>query len=176
LGMSKKIEINTFINLEKRILVIRNKRVMIDNDLAVIYGVTTKRLNEQVKRNTKRFPENFMFHLTHGEKTEVVASCDHLAHLKFSSFLPRVFTEHGILMLANVLSSHRAISMSIQIIEVFIRMREMLMTHRELGIKLRELEQRVGKHDEDIQSIIAAIQQIIAAEEKPKRRMGFHAD
>ncbi len=163
-------------SVEKRILCIRDKRVMIDHDLAMLYGASTKRLNEQVKRNLERFPENFMFQLTQSEKDEVVAKCDHLVDLKFSSYLPRVFTEHGILMLANVLSSPRAIEMSIKIIEVFVRIREMMLAHRELGAKLKELEQKVGKHDEDIQSIIVAIQQLLAQEEKPKRRMGFHAD
>jgi len=174
--MNKNTPLQTITSIEKKILFIRGKRVMIDHDLALLYGVTTKRLNEQVKRNLERFPENFMFQLNTIEKNEVVAKCDHLARLRFSAYLPRVFTEHGILMLANVLSSTHAIHMSVQIIEVFIRMREMLMTHRELGTKLKELEQKVGKHDEDIQSIITAIQRLIAVENKPKRRMGFHAD
>src|SRR5262249_59054362 len=88
--------------IDQAILVIRGEKVMLDSDLASIYGVTTKRLNEQVKRNPGRFPADFMFQLTEEEKAEVVANCDHLARLKFSPYLPYVFTEHGALMLANV--------------------------------------------------------------------------
>ena len=105
-----------------KILLIRNQKVMIDRDLAELYGVTTKRLNEQVKRNANRFPENFMFQLTEIEKEQVVANCDHLKSLKFSSFLPYVFTEHGTMMLANVINSEKAVEVSIRIIEIFVRM------------------------------------------------------
>ena len=104
-----------------KILLIRNQKVMIDSDLASLYGVTTKRLNEQVKRNVKRFPNNFMFQLTETEKKYVVANCDHLKKLKFSSTLPYVFTEHGTMMLGNVLTSDRAIEFSIKIVEAFIK-------------------------------------------------------
>jgi len=99
----------------RKIFVIRKLRVMLDMDLAELYGVTTKRLNEQVRRNNKRFPEDFMFQLTEKEKNEVVAICDHLDRLKFSPHLPHVFTEHGAVMLASVLSSARAIIVNIQI-------------------------------------------------------------
>ena len=92
-----------------KILVIRNSRVMIDRDLADLYGVTTKRLNEQVKRNAKRFPNHFMFQLTNEEKEYLVANCDHLKSLKYSPYLPYAFTEHGTIMLANVLNSEQAI-------------------------------------------------------------------
>ena len=95
-----------------KIILIRGQRVMISNDLAELYGVTTKRLNEQVKRNIDRFPKNFMFQLTVNEKEQVVANCDHLEKIKFSPYLPYVFTEHGIVMLANILNSERAIQVS----------------------------------------------------------------
>jgi hypothetical protein len=95
-----------------KILVLREKRVMVDKDIAELYGVTTKRLNEQVKRNKKRFPVDFMFQLTQEEKDEVVANCDHLKNLKYSPNLPFVFTEHGAVMLASVLNSDRAIKAS----------------------------------------------------------------
>ncbi len=176
MDMSKQKTVPSLVELERKILLIRHKRVMIDRDLAVLYGISTKRLNEQVKRNKARFPESFMFQLTENEKNEVVANCDHLIALNYSSFLPYVFTEHGVLMLANVLSSTKAIEMSVKIVEVFIRMRQMLSANSELSNRLKQLEDRVGKHDEDIQSIIAAIQQLIIQEEKPKRRMGFHHD
>ncbi|MEM9143425.1 MAG: ORF6N domain-containing protein [Bacteroidota bacterium] len=95
--------------IASRILLVRGQKVMIDADIAQLYGVDTKRLNEQVKRNIDRFPDNFMFELTKDEKSELVAKCDHLERLKFSHVLPKAFTEHGILMVANVLTSERAI-------------------------------------------------------------------
>src|ERR1700761_144944 len=98
-----------------KILIIRNKKVMIDRDLAELYGVTTKRLNEQVKRNIKRFPEDFMFQLNEVEKNGVVANCDHLKALKFSSVMPYAFTEHGAVMLASVLNSEIAVKVNVQI-------------------------------------------------------------
>ena len=101
-----------------KILFVRGVKVMIDSDLADLYGVTTKRLNEQVKRNIKRFPDDFMFRLTEQEKQEVVANCDHLRLLKFSPNLPYVFTEHGAVMLASILNSDRAILVNIQIVRV----------------------------------------------------------
>ncbi len=113
-----------------KILLIRGKRVMLDRDIAELYGVPTKRLNEQVKRNAKRFPGNFMFRLKRKEKNEVVANCDHLKALTFSHNLPLAFTEHGVLMLANVLQSDRAIEMSVKIIDLFVKLREVLFTHK----------------------------------------------
>ena len=103
-----------------KILLLRGEKVMISNDLAVLYGVTTKRLNEQVKRNIKRFPKHFMFQLTEQEKDKVVANCDHLQNLKYSPYLPYVFTEHEVLQLANVLRNVKAVQVSIKIIEAFI--------------------------------------------------------
>jgi predicted XRE-type DNA-binding protein len=97
--------------IASKILLIRNQKVMIDSDIAELYGVTTKRLNQQVNRNVNRFPKHFMFELTEDEKSEVVANCNHLEKLKFSAVLPKVFTEHGIMMLANVLRNERAITM-----------------------------------------------------------------
>src|SRR5512137_2989191 len=107
--------------IEERILLIRGQRVMLDADLAGLYGTTTKRLNEQVKRNRSRFPEDFMFQLTKKEKAEVVAICDHLAKLKFSPVLPNAFTEHGAIMVASVLNSKRAIEVSVYVVRTFVR-------------------------------------------------------
>jgi hypothetical protein len=115
-----------------KILFVRGVKVMIDSDLADLYGVPTKRLNEQVKRNIKRFPDDFMFRLTEQEKQEVVANCDHLRLLKFSPNLPYVFTEHGAVMLASILNSDRAILVNIQIVRVFTRMRQLLESHSEI--------------------------------------------
>lgn len=160
--------------LMKKILFVRGQKVMIDRDIAELYGVSTKRLNEQVKRNDKRFPVNFMFRLTAEEKQEVVANCDHLKMLKFSSVLPLVFTENGVLMLASVLQSERAIEMSIKIIEVFVRLREMILTQSEILLKLNQLENQMIQHSEEIQALFAAVKQMLIPEEQCKRkRIGF---
>ncbi len=162
--------------IEKAILIIRGKRVMLDTDLATLYGVPTKRLNEQVKRNIDRFPEDFMFQLTRQEKSEVVAFCDHLYRLKFSPTLPYAFTEHGAIMAANVLKSERAVKVSIQVVRTFVKLREMLATHKEMAGKLTELEKRLDAHDVDIRNLVIAIRQLMALPVKPKRRIGFHSD
>ena len=159
--------------LEKRILLIRGQKVILASDLAKLYGVTTKRLNEQVKRNKERFPIDFMFQLSFEEKIEVVASCDHLRNLKYSSNLPFAFTEHGALMLASILNSPRAIEASVYVVRAFVRLREILSTHKELAEKLKELESKFEGHDGQIREIIEAINQLLIPPEKPKRQIGF---
>jgi hypothetical protein len=161
--------------IEQRILLIRGQRVMLDADLAGLYGTTTKRLNEQVKRNRGRFPEDFMFQLTKKEKAEVVAICDHLAKLKFSPVLPNAFTEHGAIMVASVLNTKRAIQVSVYVVRAFVKLREMLSTHKELAHKLAELERKLQNHDESIQSLVVAIRQLMRPPEPepPKKRIGF---
>ncbi len=161
-----------------KILLIRGERVMIDSDLAELYGVPTKRLNEQVKRNLKRFPSHFMFELTSEEKEELVANCDHLKKLKYSSFLPNVFTHYGILQAANILNSDRAILTSNRIIEVFIKMREMLVTHKDILSKLEELERKDIEQDEKIMLVFEYIKQFEAIkqqelEQKNRPRIGY---
>lgn len=143
---------------------------MLDVDLASLYGVTTKRLNEQVKRNRDRFPEDFMFRLTAEEKTEVVAKCDHLQRLKFSPTLPYAFTEHGALMLASVLNSPTAIHASIQIVRVFIRLREALASDKSLRRRLEALEK---KYDSQFKVVFDAIRKLMEPTEPPKPRIGF---
>ena len=146
--------------IERAILLIRGHKVMLDTNLAHLYGVTTKRLNEQVKRNRNRFPADFMFQLTSKEKAEVVANCDHLTKLKFSPAKPYAFTEHGAVMVASVLNSKRAIEVSIYIVRAFVKVREVLGAHRELAQKLTELERRVESHDTHIRSLFDAIRQL----------------
>jgi phage regulator Rha-like protein len=143
-----------------KILFIRGLKVMIDSDLAELYGVTTKRLNEQVRRNIKRFPEDFMIQLIEAEKQQVVANCDHLKKLKFSPFLPYVFTEYGAVMLASVLNSDRAIQVNIQIVRVFIKMREMLATRKVILQKLEEIERKYTDHDQKIMLIFEYLKQL----------------
>ncbi len=133
--------------IEHQILVIRGQKVMIDADLAALYGVPTKRLNEQVKRNKERFPVDFMFKLNEAEKAEVVAKCDHLAKLKFSKSLPFVFTEHGAIQAANVLASTQAVEMGIYIVRAFIQLRQAATLHIDLAKRLAELEEKTEALD-----------------------------
>lgn len=140
--------------IENKILLIRDEEVMLDADLAALYGVTTKRLNEQVKRNRDRFPEDFMFQLSEKEQAEVVANCDHLKRLKFSPNLPHAFTEHGATMLATVLNSPVAVQASIQVVRAFVKLRQILSTSKELAHKLEQLERTTEKHDEEIKAIL----------------------
>lgn len=159
--------------IESRIFLIRGQRVMIDRDLAEMYGVETKYLNRQVKRNIERFPKEFMFQLTREEKNELVTNWHRFASLKHSATLPYAFTEHGVAMLSAVLGSERAVKMSVVIIKVFVRLRGILSTHKELAQKLKELEQHIEKHDTQIQAIFEAIRQLMQPSGKPKRQIGF---
>ena len=128
--------------IESRILVVRQHKVIIDADLALLYGVPTKALNQAVKRNADRFPMDFMFALSAAEKAEVVTSCDHLAKLKFSKSLPYAFTEHGAIQAANVLASPRAVEMGIYVVRAFVRLKQAGASHTELAKRLAELEER----------------------------------
>jgi phage regulator Rha-like protein len=159
--------------IEQTILVIRGHRVMLDADLADLYGATTKRLNEQVKRNRNRFPADFIFQLTSKEKAEVVANFDHLAKLKFSPTKPFAFTEHGAVMVASVLNSERAVEVSVYVVRAFVKLREMLGTHRKLAQKLAELERTVESHDSHIRSLFEAIRQLTEPATTKSRRIGF---
>lgn len=158
------------------ILLIRGHRILLDADLARLYGVSTKRLNEQVKRNRSRFPADFMFQLTPKERAKVVAICDHLQGLKFSSTFPYAFTEHGALMLASVLNTPRAVEVSIFVVRAFVKLREKLSSHRRLALKLMKLERKLQNHDEHIRSLFDAIRELMRPPEPPRRRIGFHPD
>ncbi len=160
----------------RRILILHGQRVMLDADLAELYDVPTKRLNEQVKRNIERFPADFMFQLTADEKAEVVANCDHLVKLKFSPTLPYAFTEHGALMLGNVLKSSRAVEVSLLVVRTFVQLREMLSSHKDLALKLEQLERKVGSHDQAIAGLIDAIRQLMTPPKSSSRGIGFLAD
>ena len=163
--------------IAQTIIILRGQRVMIDADLAALYGVETKRLNEQVKRNRDRFPEDFMFQLTADEKAEVVANCDHLANLKFSKTLPYAFTEHGAIQAANVLNSTRAVEMSVFVVRAFVQLREVLTSNKELALKLAELESRIERkldsHDQAITGLIDAVRSLMKPTEPHKRPIGF---
>lgn len=156
------------IRIERAILVIRGQKVIIDAELAALYGVTTKRLNEQVKRNPARFPEDFMFALTAEEKSEVVAICDHLTGLKYSPSLPNAFTEYGAIMAANVLNSDRAVEMSVHIVRTFVRLREAAGSIAEIDRRLRQAERRLSQHDENLAGIVRKLRELTS--QPPRRR------
>ena len=163
--------------IQQRILLIRGVKVMVDADLAEAYGVPTRRLNEQVRRNKDRFPDDFMFQLTAVEKAEVVANCDHLEKLKFSKALPLVFTEHGAIMAASVLNSPKAVEVSVFVVRAFVQLRETIAGHKELARKIAKLERKLGDHDEQIMVLVEAIKQLMDPKPPPKtRRIGFHTD
>ena len=159
--------------IEQRIFLIRGLKVMIDRDLAELYGVETKHLNRQVKRNIQRFPEEFMFQLTPAEKNQLVTNCHRFRTMKHSGAMPYAFTEHGVAMLASVLKSERAIKISINIIKAFVKLRELLSTHKELANKLNQLERKIEKHDKEIHVIFEAIRQLMVPPEKPRKKIGF---
>ncbi len=160
-----------------KILLIRSRKVMIDRDLAELYGVTTFRLNEQVKRNRKRFPEDFMFRLTKEEKQQLIENYQQLNSLKFSPVLPNVFTEHGAVMLASVLNSERAIEVNIQIVRIFTKMREMLINYKDVLLKIEQLEKQTLQNTEDIRIVFEYIKQlIIPPEQANRKRIGFRKD
>ena len=159
--------------IENKIFLIRGQKVIIDYDIAKIFGIATKVLNQAVKRNIDRFPRDFMFVLTKAEKNELVTNCDRFNSLKHSTALPYAFTEHGAVMLATILNSPSAVEASIYVVRAFIRMREFLSEHKELAQKLKELELKFVGHDEQIRDIIEAINQLLTSPEKPKRQIGF---
>ena len=160
----------------QRILLLRGQKVMVDADLAELYGVETKVLNQAVKRNRERFPHEFMFQLSKAEKDEVVTICDHLARLKYSPVLPYAFTEHGSLMLGNVLKSPRAVEVSLLIVKTFVQVRELLASNKELTTKLEALERRLTGHDHAILEIVEAIKQLMSTPQPSGRSIGFTAD
>ena len=166
--------------IEKAILLMRGQKVMLGHDLAKLYGVSTKRLNEQVRRNLARFPDDFMFQLT---LEEVESLRSQIATLKpgrgqHRKYAPYAFTEQGVAMLSSVLNSGRAIEVNIAIMRAFVRLREVLATHKDLARKLDELERKLGEHDEKFHLVFEAIRQLMAPPPEPekKRRIGFARD
>jgi len=162
--------------IESRILFVRGHRVMLDSDLAELYQVSTKRLNEQVKRNKGRFPVDFMFQLSFAEaqtlRSQTATSKGRRGGRRYR---PYAFTEHGAVMLATVLNSPVAVHASIHVVRAFVKLRELLSTHRELAKKLADLEKRIEEHDEEITAIFEAIRQLMEPPDKPSKRIGFHA-
>ncbi|HUT53267.1 MAG TPA: ORF6N domain-containing protein [bacterium] len=171
--MTKKNTLVLVKQVESMILVIRGQRIVLDADLAELYGVTTKVLNQAVKRNRDRFPKDFMFKLNNREvrnlMSQIAISSGHGGRRK----LPYAFTEHGAIMAANVLNSERAIEASVYVVRAFVKLREMLASHKEMAGKLKELEKRLDSHDHDIRALVAAIRQLMEPPPKPKKEIGF---
>ena len=168
--------------ITRAILVLRGHRVLLDSELAALYGVTTKRFNEQVRRNAKRFPADFMFQLT----TEEISSLrSQFATLKLGrgqhrKYLPYAFTEHGAIMAATILNSPRAVEMSVYVVRAFVQLRELLASNKELARRFAQLETRLDKklttHDEAIAAILSAIRQLMHPPIPKRRPIGFTAD
>jgi hypothetical protein len=160
-----------------RILIVRGRRVIVDADLAALYGVGTRVLNQAVQRHPRRFPADFAFRLSAEERRQVITTCDHLRNLKFSPALPWVFTEHGALMAASVLRSQRAVEVGLYVVRAFVQMREAIAAHREIGRRLNELERKVGAQDTVIVGIVKALRELTQPADAPKRRrIGFVQD
>jgi hypothetical protein len=157
-------------NISRRILTVRGNSVILDSDLAALYRVTTRALNQAVKRNAGRFPEDFAFRLTTKEKEEVVTKCDHLTRLKFSPVLPYAYTEHGTIMAASVLNSQRAVETSVFVVRAFVRMRETMASHRDLAQRLTALEKT---YDARFHVVFDAIRALMESPKTPRRRIGF---
>jgi phage regulator Rha-like protein len=155
--------------IQQFIYVIRGHKIILDSDLAELYGVKTKVLNQAVKRNISRFPEDFMFRLNDKEKKHVVTNCDHLAKLKFSPALPYAFTEQGVAMLSGVLKSKRAVEVNIAIMRTFVKLRQILADNAALRRKIEE-------HDEKIKYIFSILGSMLEEEEKPRKQIGYHTE
>jgi len=174
--MSKKAE-NTLTQekiVGSKIHEIRGQKVMLDRDLAELYHVKATRLREQVKRNSEKFPKHFMFQLSENEVNNMVSQNAIPSKQHLGGYLPYVFTEHGVLQLANVLKSGRATQMSIKIIEVFVKMREMLLTNKDLLLKMEEMKKQVTGQDEKIELIFNYLKQFIKEQETPRKQIGFN--
>jgi phage regulator Rha-like protein len=159
-----------------KILNLRNQRVILDADLAELYGVSAKRLNEQIKRNPQRFPPDFLFRLTRAEydnlrSQNATSSSSHGGR----RYLPYAFTEHGAIMAASVLNSKRAIEMSVFVVRAFVHMRHALLVKQQVESKLSELEARLDQHDTDIQELVEALRELMAPAPASNRRIGFEA-
>ncbi len=161
-------------SIERRVYIVRGQKVMLDADLAQLYNVPTSRLNEQVKRNRKRFPHDFMFQLKRNEADFLISQNAISSSGHGGRRTPvYAFTEQGVAMLSSVLNSDRAVQVNIAIMRAFVKLRQMIATHRELAEKIEELEKKFQQHDEQIEAVFDAIRQLLEAATSPKRRIGF---
>ena len=162
--------------IAERILLVRGRKVLLDADLASLYGVSIKRFNEQVRRNSARFPDDFMFRLSTeewGSLRSQIATLE-MGRGQHRKYLPLAFTEHGAIMAATILSSPRATEVSVHVVRAFVRLREFLASHKDLAQRLKEHEKKLCSHDQAIAGLINTIRQLMAPPEPPKRRaIGF---
>ena len=179
-------------HIQNRILILREQRVIMDTDLAALYGVTTKRLNEQIKRNAKKFPEDFVFQLSREEAEKLRRGASQRAddnndvlnrsqnatgsqRHRDPRFLPYAFTEHGAIQAANVLNSEAATTMSVAVVRAFVGLRALIVNHKALSSKLAELDARIGTHDKQLAAIVEAIRQLTCPPDpRHNRKIGFH--
>lgn len=174
--MSEKPGLVPLQRIDEAILLIRGQKILLDRDLARLYGVTTFNLNKAVKRNLDRFPADFMFQITTEEADDLrfhfgISSSGHGGR----RYLPYAFTEQGVAMLSGVLRSPRAVQVNVAIMRAFVRLREALALHKDLAHKLAELERKIAGYDASIQSLFEAIRQLMSPPGRPKREIGFHA-
>jgi hypothetical protein len=163
--------------LDALIMTVRGRKVVLDADLASAYGVATGRLNEQVKRNLARFPEDFVFRLSAAEKREVIANCDHLGRLRFAKALPWAFTEHGAIMAAMVLHSARAVTMSVFVVRAFVQLRDRIAADSVILRRLADVDRTLLRHDVALRDVYRKLLPLLVpAPDPPRRRIGFHSD
>ena len=160
--------------IEDMIFLVRGEKVIVDRDIAKLYCVPTKVLNQAVKRNKKRFPDEFILQLTKNEKNGLVTICDRFKSLKHSTVNPYAFTEHGVAMLSSVLNSEKAIQINVAIIRTFIKLRQLVDSNKEIGQKISQLERKYEHHDFQIQKLFDKVREIpLLQEDKSKRVKGF---
>jgi phage regulator Rha-like protein len=164
-----------FAAIETRIYLIRGNKVMLDTDLARLYGVVTKNLNKAVERNRERFPEDFMYQLSAQEFADLRFQIGTSSHHGGRRYLPYAFTQEGIAMLSGVLRSQRAVAVNIEIMRAFIRMRGMLLSVDELARKVEALERKAVANDQDMKQVFAALKELMTPPELTRREIGFHA-
>jgi ORF6N domain len=176
--MAKAVKALTIVDevIANKIYYVRKQKIMLDRDLAELYGVQAIRLREQVKRNIEKFPPKFMFQLTAKEVETLVSQNAIPSKQQLGGFLPYAFTEHGVLMLSGVLKSKQALDVSIGIIEIFVKMREMLATNKDILLQMQKIEKKLTAHDADIKTIFSVLKKLINTPQEPRKRIGFKPD
>jgi hypothetical protein len=176
--MAKIVKALTIVDevIANKIYYIRKQKIMLDRDLAELYGVQAIRLREQVKRNIEKFPPKFMFQLTAKEVETLVSQNAIPSKQQLGGFLPYAFTEHGVLMLSGVLKSKQALDVSIGIIEIFVKMREMFATNKDILVQMQKIEKKLTNHDADIKTIFSVLKKLINTPQESRKRIGFKPD
>lgn len=162
--------------IQRCIFLLRGEKVMLDRDLAQLYGVATKVLNQAVKRNIRRFPDDFMFKLDKAESERLVTNCDRFRSLKYAGTTPYAFTEQGIAMLSSVLGSSQAVEVNIAIMRTFVHLRRIMVDNSLLRARIESLEKKYDQHDEQIQQVFGVLKAMLTEETKPQKQIGYHAE